>query len=876
VRLRELALRSFRGIEERRLEFPARGVVVVEGPNEIGKSSLAEALDLLLEELDSTRKRRVQAVQPVHRDEGPEVEALIESGPYRFRYRKRFLKQPETVLQVEAPRAENLTGRAAHERVQRILEETMDTELWRALRVVQGEPLSGVPLGQVGSLGRALDAATGQETAGEREDTLFERVQAEYALYYTETGREKTPLKEAAAAGEAARDALEAVRAERATLERDIERSERLERRRAELRTELARAEEGAKKHEKELAALEKTQEQVATLRAQASMAEAAVRAARREWQHRRDRIETAEAARKRLARLEEESARSRPALVEAEKAAKEAAEALARAEKEAAKADERFDRAGYDFKFRHYELDLKKMRVRRDAVAADRKRRAEAKELLEKTLLDAKSYKALKETYLEVERVRARAESQGARLFVEALGDAAVEIDGEAKELKAGEIVESAVTDESRLEVPGLLRIAFRGGAGAGELAGKLAKAEAAYKRLLDRAKIASLDEADEAMRRRAEAELVIEQCDAQIRQNLDDLSYEELVERVEGLQEYVTGYLSERTGDLPVPEDYDAAKAANREAREARERAATTLREARGRHDEAQARHAAMKESVGETAVEIKVAVRECGQAEQALQAERERKPDERLQDELAQAGEKAKGARNVFDEAQRTLADRRPATVKELAVNAEKAAARTAKELRDTEDELRELSGRLAVRGGEGLFEREQEMKTRHERSRRELESVRARAGAAKRLYDTMAAKHDEARRAYAAPLREKIEQLGRLVFDASLEVELDDDLAIATRTLKGRTLPVESLSGGAREQLALVSRLAAALLVDESDGVPVILDDALGYSDPARLDGLGALLRHAGEHAQIIVLTCTPSRFRRIGEATTIRL
>ena len=136
--------------------------------------------------------------------------------------------------------------------------------------------------------------------------------------------------------------------------------------------------------------------------------------------------------------------------------------------------------------------------------------------------------------------------------------------------------------------------------------------------------------------------------------------------------------------------------------------------------------------------------------------------------------------------------------------------------------------------------------------------------------------MAAQRDAARRAYEAPLRNKIEQLGRFVFDATFRVELDGELAIRSRTLDGKTIDVGSLSGGAQEQLALLTRLAAALLVDEADGVPVLLDDALGYSDPRRLEGLGALLSHAGEQAQILVFTCTPGRFRHIGDATVIRL
>jgi hypothetical protein len=52
--------------------------------------------------------------------------------------------------------------------------------------------------------------------------------------------------------------------------------------------------------------------------------------------------------------------------------------------------------------------------------------------------------------------------------------------------------------------------------------------------------------------------------------------------------------------------------------------------------------------------------------------------------------------------------------------------------------------------------------------------------------------------------------------------------------------------------------------------------VLIDDALGYSDPARLEGLGAALSHAGRAGQVIVLTCMPDRYAGVGGAGVVRL
>jgi uncharacterized protein YhaN len=186
------------------------------------------------------------------------------------------------------------------------------------------------------------------------------------------------------------------------------------------------------------------------------------------------------------------------------------------------------------------------------------------------------------------------------------------------------------------------------------------------------------------------------------------------------------------------------------------------------------------------------------------------------------------------------------------------------------------MRDVTARLDLRNERGLFEQIQEAKTARRHAARERRQLEREAEASKLLYETMAKKREEARRAYAAPLREKIVELGRLVFGESFTVELDDDLRIDRRTLEGRTLPFRSLSVGAREQLALLARLACALLVDPEEGVPLLFDDTLGHSDPERLKAMAEVLALAGDRCQVVVLTCTRDRFGGIPGARLIRL
>ncbi|KXW75525.1 hypothetical protein JL15_21995, partial [Mycolicibacterium phlei DSM 43071] len=235
MRLHRLVLTNYRGITHREIEFPDHGVVVVSGANEIGKSSMIEALDLLLEAKDRSSKKEVKQVKPTHADVGAEVTAEISTGPYRFVYRKRFHKRCETELTILAPRREQLTGDDAHDRVRAMLDETVDTCLWQAQRVLQASSTDSVDLSGCDALSRALDVAAGEavELSG-AEPLLIDRVEGEYQRYFTKTGR---PTGEWAAATNRLKQAEEQVAAAAAA----VAEVDDAVRRHAELTEELGR-----------------------------------------------------------------------------------------------------------------------------------------------------------------------------------------------------------------------------------------------------------------------------------------------------------------------------------------------------------------------------------------------------------------------------------------------------------------------------------------------------------------------------------------------------------------------------------------------------------------------------------------------------------
>jgi hypothetical protein len=203
MRLHRIRLENVRGVVERSIELSERGVTVVEGPNEIGKTTTAEAVDVLFEAKDSSRAHQVRDLFAVGTDAGPRVEVEFSTRQCRAIYVKQWGRGRTTQLTLTSPRSQRFSGDEAHARARQLLDSDVDPALWRALKIVQGESLTPAAWQHVPSLGQALDRAAAASEAtsgsgcGEPED-LFARVSAEAARFFTvRTGQ---PTGELAAA----------------------------------------------------------------------------------------------------------------------------------------------------------------------------------------------------------------------------------------------------------------------------------------------------------------------------------------------------------------------------------------------------------------------------------------------------------------------------------------------------------------------------------------------------------------------------------------------------------------------------------------------------------------------------------------------------
>lgn len=131
-------------------------------------------------------------------------------------------------------------------------------------------------------------------------------------------------------------------------------------------------------------------------------------------------------------------------------------------------------------------------------------------------------------------------------------------------------------------------------------------------------------------------------------------------------------------------------------------------------------------------------------------------------------------------------------------------------------------------------------------------------------------------------FTRPLADKVSGYLQCLFgpSAAAQVSLVDG-AFETITLcrqESGAFDFPALSGGTMEQVGVAFRLAMTEILAQDHGgcLPVILDDAFANSDPIRVAALQRMLDLAASRGlQIIVLSCTPSNYTALG-AKTIRL
>ncbi len=181
-----------------------------------------------------------------------------------------------------------------------------------------------------------------------------------------------------------------------------------------------------------------------------------------------------------------------------------------------------------------------------------------------------------------------------------------------------------------------------------------------------------------------------------------------------------------------------------------------------------------------------------------------------------------------------------------------------------------DIANLEGQIQNAGGDGLGEKVESLRQERDLTQREVEKHMARVETLQLLKQTIDDCYKEQRDRLHAPLRRHLQPFLNDVFPAA-ELELGDGFAITGIKRNGPTTETfERLSAGTQEQIAVLVRLAmGAMICERGQPVPVILDDALVFSDDDRIEQMFDALNRAGQKQQVIVLTCRTRAFATLG-------
>jgi hypothetical protein len=536
----------------------------------------------------------------------------------------------------------------------------------------------------------------------------------------------------------------------------------------------------------------------------------------------------------------------------------REATDAIARAEA-AAQAAETEEKQARDLLARLDAALKAKDRAERVAALATtletvemlRTEREAAEAALAPLAVPAKSVERLQALEVEIAGLAALASAREPKLAIayEAGATARVTLDGVT--LDDGE--ERGLADPARLDIPGIGTVTLRANRPAADDAA-LRKAVAERDGLLAKLGVTGLAELRqrEAAAQHAKAEIV------RLGARIEALAPQGLP----ALREEIARLASAASPDLEIKGDPDAAR---RDAEHASQRvgaARLALREAQPSRGLAE--DALRKAETALAALQGERAQVEASLGPADARAERERALAEQADLAAEQAAEaEAKAAR---------LGDAAPDIASaEAAVKRLRSAEETAtKQIGDLRERIAGLDGTIRARADEAVEEQWRETREALDAADRRVTAFEAEVALLERLQATLQTARSAARDLYLKPVMAELRPLLALLFD-DLSITFDEKTLLPQKIMRGGAEEdVERLSGGTREQLSVLTRLAfARLLARDGRPAPVILDDALVYSDDDRIEKMFDALHRQSADQQIIVFSCRQRAFARLG-------
>ncbi len=886
MKLRSLSVNQFkRFAKPTRLDGIEDGLNVVVGPNEMGKSTLLDALRAVLFEKHSSKARPIMALQNDRNQAAPVVELAFELDDGVYRIAKRFVKKPYARLSCPDGRA--LESDTAEETLRNLLgldepgktgakPETLG--MWNVLWVQQGQSfgIPDLPDSARSSLHSALESEVGAVLGGRRGRALPQTIEKQLGELITKATRQprgayKTSIDRATAL----RKDLEDLHDRRQHLTQTLDDLETAQ-------ATLERLSFGDRDEvdQKEIAKARRSHNQLSELETRIEAASTELELKKRNLEQAKqtaaDRQQLRDDIKKKEARLD--AAGNRSAEVrQQENEARSRLEALHAGVRDAevgvTKADQSVSRQRRVLRAVERQARIRELEDRCEKAQAAENRQREAQQGAAAILVTDDSIKAIRTAAKTLESIESRLSAAATRITFDMAPAklSGIELDGVAltprqPSVQAVEPTIITISDRGRITIEPAIE-------DHDELLRQRHKARVRRKDVLETAGAKTLNDAEDQYGRRQK--LLQDAGLARQETKLHAPATDEheagaraLADHIEGLRQIL-----KRETDELGPHDLPA----RREAETALRTADDQAKEARNAQDTARAALSGPRNKLSGLQIELGTVTAQHNDSKEQLETLHRQlaEADESRSDDDLQA--EIESARSALSKQRAAIVDlegqRTDDTLLQLAARID----RLEKALRERQDKRAGLKEKIAglnshveAAEGAGLDEAIQQ-KTRElnlsdeERTRAERE-----ARVLDLLLSTLRSAEQKAKERYLSPVLNRVRPYLQLLFPGA-EITLDENLRIVGVVREpGHAESFDHLSMGTQEQIAVLVRLAfAEMLVEQGHPATIVLDDALVFSDDRRMSSMFDILNIAARNVQVIILTCREQLFEGLG-------
>ena len=881
MKLRSLSVNQFkRFIEPTRLGEFGDGLNLVVGPNELGKSTLLDALRAVLFERHRSRALPIKALQNDRSGAAPVVELVFEVDGAKYTLTKRFIKSP--YAQLQCPDGTLLEGDGAEAELRNLLGFTEASSrgansetlgMWGVLWVQQGQSFGrlDLPDSALASLSAGLESEVGAVLGGRRGRALPQVIEERLGELITTARRQPR--------GEY-KDAVDQV----VDLERRLSEHQQQQRELSDTLEQLAAAEErlvrldDGNQDQADEAELTRAREQLDEVKRR----ELELKAAQSELQNRQGQLKQAKRAQSERAELRSEVQLEQQQLKGAHEHLRELQSherqlsdpweelrqtvETAEAAVEAAEQSEANWRNTLDLTTRSEELsDLLR---RQSDVAAAQKRLNDTQGQAAKIRVTDDSLERIRQAAKAADQADARLSVAATRVSFDIDSDRLVGIEADGAPL-ADPPAPVETVQPLTIVIPERGRILIEPAVADRD---QLLRAEREARRDLQAAlrdaDAESPAEAQDLRDQRRELEAVAFSAQQELERVAPEGGASALEERIGELRGWLASALPRSAvADLP---ERDVAEAELRAALAEIQIARDEERIARAAEVERSASVAEQRARVRAAETALKIRTETLDQHQEKLRRAVETMSNGQLTHEVELAQRAVAEQQLVSDKLEaHTLIGSKPqleARIKRLQnVTGERAKRRI-----DYKTEIARLHERIEINDGVGIDEVAQHTQNELERATQQRSRLKREIEVLDLLSTTLRSAESEAKERYLAPVLSHIRPYLRLLFP-NAEISMDEDLNIVGMSRDaGYEERFDRLSMGTQEQIAVLVRLAfAEMLVEQGAPAAVILDDALAFSDDQRMRLMFDILSHAAQRLQIVVFTCREQLFEGLG-------